>query len=99
MMAAALSAFTAGLSQILIVGDEGLELERAVESRYLPFAIVLRLRPDQQQALANLMPWVTAMQATDGQAVAYVCREFSCQAPARSVSALEAQLPMAPRLT
>ena len=99
MMAAALSAFTAGLHQIVIVGDEGAELERAVESRYLPFAIVLRLRRDQQEALARLMPWVAAMHATDGQPVAYVCREFSCQAPARSVSALEAQLPMAPRLT
>ena len=92
MMAAALSTFTAGRQQIVIVGDDGSALEQAVEARYLPFAIILRLSPDNQQALATHLPWVAAMRARDDHAVAYVCREFSCQAPVTSVSALEAQL-------
>ena len=56
MMAAALSTYWAGLQQIVIVGEEGrAELERAVGSRYRPFAIALAL-DDNQEAVGESRP-------------------------------------------
>jgi uncharacterized protein YyaL (SSP411 family) len=93
MMAAALSTYTAGIQQIIIVGEEGASaLERAVAARYLPFAITLTLSPDRQRALGTLMPFVAAMTPIDGAAAAYVCRDFACRQPVTTVEALEQEL-------
>jgi uncharacterized protein len=93
MMAAALSTYTAGLQQIVIVGEEGASaLDRAVAARYLPFAITLTLSPDRQRALGALMPFVAAMTPIDGAAAAYVCRDFACRQPVTSVEELEQEL-------
>jgi uncharacterized protein YyaL (SSP411 family) len=93
MMAAALSTYTAGPEQIVIVGSAGAEaLERAVARRYLPFATMLALTPERQAALATVVPFVGSMQPVDGMAAAYVCRNFACRQPTVSVAALEDQL-------
>jgi len=90
MMAAALSAWHAGLEQVVIAGDAGGDaLERAVLVKYHPFAIVLRVPAAAQPALAAALPWVAAMTGVNGQAAAYVCRQFVCQQPVTSPEALE----------
>jgi uncharacterized protein YyaL (SSP411 family) len=93
MMAAALSAWHAGLEQVVIVGDAGADaLERAVLTRYHPFAIVLRVPAGAQPALAAVLPWLAAMTAVNGQAAAYVCRQFACRQPVTSAAAVEEEL-------
>jgi len=88
MMAAALSTYSAGLQQIVIVGNEGrADLERAVGSRYRPFSIALALE-DNQDRLAQIAPWIGAMKAIDHKATAFVCRNFACERPVTSAEAL-----------
>jgi hypothetical protein len=93
MMAAALSAYTAGVQQIVIVGDDREALERSVAARYLPFAIVLSLDDARQRELAARLPLAAAMRPIAGAAAAYVCRGFACRAPVTTVEALSAELP------
>ena len=90
MMAAALSLYTAGPQQIVIVseGPPAGDLERAVAERYLPFATVLTLSAAQQTALAAVLPLVATMNPVDGQPAAYVCRNFTCLPPATSAADL-----------
>jgi uncharacterized protein YyaL (SSP411 family) len=92
MMAAALSTWHAGVEQIVIAGEAGAQaLERAVVTRYHPFAIVLRVSGAAQDALAPLLPWLAAMRPIDGRAAAYVCRQFACRQPVTTPEALEEQ--------
>ncbi len=85
--------------QAVIVGapsEARQALERAVAERYLPFTVSLTLTPGPgQQALAAALPWLAAMRDVDGQPAAYVCRNFTCQAPVTEASALGALLPSA----
>jgi uncharacterized protein len=94
MMLAALSAWHAGATQIVIVGepDARVDLETAAASRYLPFAIQIPVTPDRRDALAASMPFVGAMRTPDGTATAYVCRDFTCREPSVSPEAMLAQL-------
>jgi uncharacterized protein YyaL (SSP411 family) len=93
MMAAALSAWHAGLEQVVIAGDSGADaLERAVLTRYHPFAIVLRVPAAAQRALAPVLPWAAAMTAVNDRAAAYVCRQFACRQPVSTPEALDAEL-------
>jgi uncharacterized protein len=93
MMAAALSAYTAGLKQIVIVegaGDDS--LDRAVAQKYLPFSIQLRVTSEGQRALAGSLPFLDAMRPVDGVTAAYVCRDFTCRQPVTTVDALKEEL-------
>jgi uncharacterized protein YyaL (SSP411 family) len=100
MMAAALSTYTAGVQQIVIVEAEGPEvapssstqLVRAVALRHLPFALVLRVNAGQRRALAGRLPLVAAMQPVDGATAVYICRNFACEAPVTSIESLERAL-------
>jgi uncharacterized protein YyaL (SSP411 family) len=100
MMAAALSAFTAGVQQIVIVegdpsmssGPGGDALDRAVALHYLPFSIQLRLSAEAQRALAGRLPFIAAMQPLAGITAAYVCRDFTCRQPVTTVDGLEQEL-------
>jgi uncharacterized protein YyaL (SSP411 family) len=57
-------------------------LWRAANRRYRPFTQFVRLRPgDNQERLAQLMPWLGAMTLQDGKPAAYACRGFTCEAP------------------
>jgi len=85
----------AAAAQIVVVGsaDETLPLRAAIARRYLPFALVVPVVPGQrQQAIAAAMPFVGAMQAIDGRATAFVCRDFTCREPVTTPEALSAQL-------
>jgi uncharacterized protein YyaL (SSP411 family) len=90
MMAAALSTWLAGVQQIVLAGDEPARqhLARVVARRYLPFAITIEIRDEHRDRLAALMPFLAAMKPSSG-AAAYVCRDFTCQAPVSDAAALE----------
>jgi uncharacterized protein YyaL (SSP411 family) len=94
MMAAALSAQTAGIRQVVIVSGGGAEgnLSAVVARSYLPFALTLNLSPDQQAALALALPFVAAMRPVDGRQAAYVCRNFTCRAPVTTDADLKREL-------
>jgi uncharacterized protein len=106
MMAAALSMYHAGVQQVVVVrgdtgaggaggargDDDAAALERAVALRYLPFAIVLTVSPEQQQRLAAAVPLVAAMSAVDGATAAYVCRNFTCRQPVTTAAGFEKEL-------
>jgi uncharacterized protein YyaL (SSP411 family) len=94
MMLAALSAWHAGAIQIVLVGegDRRRALASVVAGRYLPFAIEIPMSPASQPALGAALPFVAAMKTVDGQAAAYVCRDFTCRAPVTTADALEAEL-------
>src|SRR4029077_16410654 len=91
MMMAALSAYHAGMSQVVISGDRS-DFMDVVRRRYLPFAVIVPLAAEQAGAIAKLLPWTEAMARRAGTPLAYVCRSFACQAPASSATELGAQL-------
>ena len=96
MMLAALSAWHAGMSQIVLVGARGVETTHALQSvlsrQYLPFAIQVPVEPGAKQAaLAERLPFIGSMSAGTG-AAAYVCRDFSCRQPVFDPAALTDEL-------
>jgi uncharacterized protein YyaL (SSP411 family) len=96
MMMAALSAYRARLSQVVVVGDPAAPatgaLRAAVSRRYLPFAVTIPLVPEHAAALTRLLPWTDAMARRLETPAAYVCRNFTCLTPAISVDELTTQL-------
>jgi hypothetical protein len=80
----------------VVAGEPGAAETRALEDevrrRYLPSAVLVRVNDANRPALARLLPWTGALAARDGNATAYVCRDFVCRTPAQSVEALAAQL-------
>ena len=82
------------MQQIVIVGDEAAdgELSRRAGQQYLPFAVYLNLSRARQEALASKLPFIAAMTPVDGTPAAYVCRNFTCQAPVTAVADLEREL-------
>jgi hypothetical protein len=97
MMMAALSAWHATHSQVVVVGDPEhpatLALLTELSRHYQPFAIVVPIAPGAPQAgLAHHLPFVSAMTPGERGAAAYVCRHFSCQAPVSDPGALAAEL-------
>ena len=95
MMMAALSAYHARLSQIIIVGprEQAEGLLREVAGTYLPFAVVVPVEPGERQtALARALPIIESMHMRDGRPTAYVCRDFTCGEPATDASSLHERL-------
>jgi uncharacterized protein YyaL (SSP411 family) len=96
MMLAALSMYHSGIPQIVLAGDptgdDMRALARVVYQAYLPSSVVVPAAAHQRQATAELLPWIRAMDARDGRATAYVCRDFTCQLPATSGEELASQL-------
>ncbi len=84
-MAAALETAVAGGEQIVIVGQRGRDDTRAMwiaaHQQYRPFAVITLFDPSEQKAHAAHMPWVADMKMVNGEATAYVCRGFACDAP------------------
>jgi uncharacterized protein YyaL (SSP411 family) len=94
MMLAALSAWHAGASQIVVVGDrnESRALDETLAAHYLPFAIHVPVGQAAQAKLAEALPFVAAMRRIDGRPTAYVCRDFTCREPVASPDGLRKQL-------
>jgi len=85
-MAAALGLSLAKPKQVVIAGAPGAADTRAmlrlVHERFLPDKIVLLADGgDGQKHLAKWLPFIEPMSRKDGRATAYVCENFTCQAP------------------
>jgi uncharacterized protein YyaL (SSP411 family) len=97
MMMCALSAYHAGVRQIVVVGDRDLAATRALHStafrRYLPFSVFVAAEPGaQQDELARHLPFVGAMGPVEGRPTAFVCRGFTCERPVTDPGDLAALL-------
>jgi uncharacterized protein YyaL (SSP411 family) len=96
MMLAALSTYHSGMPQVVIVGDRSSDDTRTlcdvVRRRYLPTAITVPVHSGSRDRLDRHLPWIAAMQSRNGRATAYVCRDFSCQAPTTDPRELDGQL-------
>ncbi len=93
MLMAALSTYHAGIRQIVIVGDAGnaAALRSELSRSYQPFALSIPIISATQQAeVASVLPFVASMGLRDGQAAAYVCRDFTCSTPVTDAEELRA---------
>jgi uncharacterized protein len=63
-----------------------------VRRRYLPTTITVPVDSSNRARLDRVLPWIAAMTARDGRPTAYVCRDFSCQAPTTDREDLDRQL-------
>jgi uncharacterized protein YyaL (SSP411 family) len=83
-----------GGTQIVIAGRHDAEdtraLERAVARHDLPWAVIVPVDPTI--AASSPLPWLQAMALRDGHAAAYVCSDFTCQAPVTDAAALDGQI-------
>ena len=89
MMMAALSAYHAGVSQVVVAGDAMMAVLRR---HYVPFTITIPLGAEHADGLAKLLPWIEPMARRTTEPIAYVCRNFTCEAPVTSPRELEAKL-------
>jgi uncharacterized protein len=94
LVAAALSSWHAGIGQTVIVGQWGSAdfqaLQRALASRYLPFTIEVGLDVSVHSGkLVDHLPFIASMTTIGDDATAYVCRDFTCQAPTTTVEGLQ----------
>ncbi|MCG8556395.1 MAG: thioredoxin domain-containing protein [Proteobacteria bacterium] len=81
-----MDSYFAGATQIVLVGkrsDPALQdLARAVRGSYLPHrALLFRPSDAPRTALPWLPDFAATLEARDGRATAYVCRQRSCSAP------------------
>ena len=93
MMMCALSAWHAGYSQVVVVGDTSTRqpLMTEVAHHYLPFSITIPTSADSRDALSKLLPFTASMTAGTG-ALAYVCRDFTCRQPVGTPGELAREL-------
>ena len=97
MMMAAASTRESGLPQLIVVGQRGVSptvaLLRVFAESFLPGAVSVVVEPGAHQAaVAERLPWVSTMRQVDGRPTAYLCQDFSCQAPVTDPEDLRAQL-------
>ena len=70
------------------IDDENTQaLLRVVHSAFIPFKTVVVA--GEENDLAHRVPWIDGMETLDGQAAAYVCRNFACQRPVATPEELE----------
>jgi len=72
--------------EIILVGERDAadtqSLLRALRSRFVPSRVVLLVdSPETQKLLAAGIPAIASMTKLEGQAAAYVCRDYTCQLP------------------
>ncbi|MEM6286261.1 MAG: thioredoxin domain-containing protein [Bacteroidota bacterium] len=85
LMTAALHASASG-QEVVVAGERGADdtdaLLEAVRSVYAPFAVAVLRAPGEGPApISDLVPFVREHTAQGGQATAYVCESYACQAP------------------
>jgi uncharacterized protein YyaL (SSP411 family) len=72
--------------------QKGAKLFDVAAGSYRPFSLVLTLGPGAPERLATVAPFLSGMHRVDGQAAAYVCRDFACRAPVTTPEALAREL-------
>ncbi len=78
---------------IVLSGGDILEYRNVLRNHWLPRAHVLH-RPlgEDAERLARIAPFTSAMTPRDAKATAYVCRNFTCDAPVTDPAELQAIL-------
>ena len=79
--------------EVVIAGDPAAEDTQAMlqklHAAYAPRTVVLLRQTDQDEPLlTRYAPFTSAHQALDGQAAAYVCEQYQCEAPTTDPEAL-----------
>jgi uncharacterized protein YyaL (SSP411 family) len=94
LMVANIALWHGGGTQIVIAGRPGADdtraLERTIARHDLPWAVTIPVDPTV--TASSPLPWLRAMALRDGHAAAYVCSDFTCQAPVADAEALDAQI-------
>jgi len=92
---AALDFALSSVREVAIIGDprqpETQRLLEVVNSRYRPNSVLASAAPDQV-AVAQIVPLLADRPLKNGQPSAYVCQNFTCQAPVTSGEELAALL-------
>jgi uncharacterized protein YyaL (SSP411 family) len=93
LMVANVALWHGGATQIVIVGRADAEDTRALEAEvarhHMPWAVTIPLDPS---STTPALPWLSGMTTRDGKATAYLCADFTCQAPVTEAAALREQL-------
>ncbi len=98
MMLCALSAWHAGMTEVVVVGPDDDAATRALihaaDRSYQPFTVTVRVAPGGERAgrVAALLSWVAGHEMRDGRPAAYVCRSFACERPVTTPAELQEQL-------
>jgi len=84
--------------KIVIVGDKDAgdtrSMLRALNDRYLPYSVVVFRDIRNSQKIDDLSSFVSGYETINGEATAYVCREFYCQLPTTLVAKMLEVLPV-----
>jgi uncharacterized protein YyaL (SSP411 family) len=95
LMVANIALWRGGGTQVVIAGAgdaaQTIALEAAVAARHLPWLVCIPLTTAPDAALAKTLPWLAGMAVT-AESRAYVCDNFTCQAPVTDADALGRQL-------
>jgi len=92
LMVANIALWHGGATQVVVAGPAGDAGTRALEAeiarQHMPWAVTIPLSDSTRTTL----PWLKAMAPRDGHATAYVCSDFTCQAPVTEPAVLREQL-------
>jgi len=90
--------FAAGPTcEVVVTGDPAApdvqEMLRVLSSAYLPNAVVI-VKPAgaASDPIVRLAPFAASLHQVNGQATAYVCRDFTCSLPTNDIPAMLAEL-------
>jgi len=82
--------------EVVVVGardaDDTQALLEILRHTYSPTTVTLHRPPGDAPDITDLAPFTAAQTPRDGQAAAYVCRDFQCEAPTMDPERLRAQL-------
>jgi uncharacterized protein YyaL (SSP411 family) len=85
MMMAAVDFATGPSVEIVIAGHSGRDDSRRmldeINRNYIPRKVVVFRPEENPEAVVALAPYTKSQSALNGEATAYVCREFACEAP------------------
>ncbi len=76
--------------EIIILGEKGNELERAIWQEFLPHKVLILAENAGENT--ELIPLLQERKMIEGKPTAYVCENFTCQKPATSVDKFREQL-------
>ncbi len=92
LMVANIALWHGGATQVVVAGAADVPDMRALEvevaRHHMPWAVVIPITDETRPTL----PWLGAMTPRDGKAAAYVCSDFTCQAPVTDAATLGEQL-------
>ena len=82
--------------EVVVAGDPEADDTQALigvlRDTYAPTTATLQRPPGDAPDITDLAPFTAAQTPLDGQAAAYVCRDFQCEAPTTDPETLRAQL-------